>query len=257
MASSVAIIAPSSSGGSIQLNHSRASESAIQVSLPAEAQVKDAVVSESGSVVYLADSPTSPDVVVEPLADGAVRVQTVIGSPGAVHRFTYEFGGDVKAVDGERGIALVRTSGGVDEVVGEVAAPWAVAADGQTVETFYVVDGGNLVQVVVPSPDTVYPVVADPTVSLGWGVYVTFTKSESKTIANSWFADKAKYSSIICAAIPHAVAAAACAVISYDSAVSVHNAFKQARDKKQCTELRYIPLPPSNLQLVGWKPVSC
>lgn len=50
----------------------------------------------------------------------------------------------------------------VTQTLGEVAAPWAVDADGNPVATEYELDGTTLVQTVKVTPDTTFPVVADP-----------------------------------------------------------------------------------------------
>lgn len=181
---------------------------------------------------------------VHALDDGSVRIQTISYSADARTEFSYDFGDDVELRPEPEEVAIVD-------------APWAVDADGVAVETHYEIEDGELVQVVEPDAETTFPVVADPRVSIGWGVYVKFNKSESKSIANSWIADKDKYISIVCAVIPNPFAAAACAVISYDTAASVHSSFKQARDQGRCTELRYVVVNPSHWVLVGWKPVAC
>lgn len=70
----------------------------------------------------------------------------------------------------EGGRAYVRDDGGVDvvdadgRVVRQVDRPWAFDAAGRPVATHYEVDpdSGDLVQVVEPSDDAVYPIVADP-----------------------------------------------------------------------------------------------
>lgn len=73
----------------------------------------------------------------------------------------------------EGGRAYVRDDGGVDvvdadgRVVRQVDRPWAFDAAGRPVATHYEVDpdSGDLVQVVEPSDDAVYPIVADPKTS--------------------------------------------------------------------------------------------
>lgn len=48
------------------------------------------------------------------------------------------------------------------EQIAEIEAPWAVDADGQAVPTQYILHGNELIQIVDTSPDTAFPVVADP-----------------------------------------------------------------------------------------------
>ena len=69
-----------------------------------------------------------------------------------------------------------------------------------------------------------YPVVADPRVTFGWGVYIHYRSAEARAATRGWrgtIADKAKYTAIICAAIPAVIAAAGCAMYVYDSISSI------------------------------------
>lgn len=50
----------------------------------------------------------------------------------------------------------------VIETIAEIAAPWAVDASGAIVPTHYTVDGDTIVQTVVTTAETAFPVVADP-----------------------------------------------------------------------------------------------
>ncbi|AMM20766.1 hypothetical protein AX769_12225 [Frondihabitans sp. PAMC 28766] len=61
-----------------------------------------------------------------------------------------------------------------------VEAPWAVDATGKALKTYYTVEGTRLVQHVQFTPNTAFPVVADPTVHRYFGYYtVNLNKSES------------------------------------------------------------------------------
>ncbi len=111
------------------------------------------------------------------------------------------------------------------------------------------------------SAGAAYPVVADPSVSLGWKVYVKYNKSEVKSQVTGWrrtVNDKQKYASVFCAAllgggVIGAVAAAACAVYIYDSMDSIMTTFKAAARENKCVELQYT----YNGLVVGWKKYSC
>jgi hypothetical protein len=140
------------------------------------------------------------------------------------------------------------------QYVGLIHAPWAVDAAGKALETSYNLVDGALIQTVVTDENTAFPVVADPKVTLGKLIYVKFNKSETKKIADSKYASKAKYAAAVCVVIPNPIAAAACGLISYDMHVSVHNTFKTAAKSGKCLEMGYLYTPQT---LVSWKSVTC
>jgi len=230
--------------------------SEIEITLPQEFAGEDASVNEDGDVVY--GDANDPSVgVVEATSDG-VRLSTVINDAGAPSAYSYEFGEGVYPVVLADGSAVLQDR--ADEIVGVVATPWAVDAQGTPVNTYFEIDGRALVQVVVHA-GAAYPVVADPSVSLGWKVYVRYSKSEVKAQVSGWRGtvnDKAKYQAIFCAALigggaPGAVAAAACAAYIYDSLDSIMTTFKAAARENKCMEMQYL----YNGMPVGWKKYSC
>lgn len=52
--------------------------------------------------------------------------------------------------------------------LGSVRTPWAYDANGATVSTSFAIDGNTLVQTIQHTPDTAFPVVADPSTAWGW-----------------------------------------------------------------------------------------
>lgn len=142
-----------------------------QVGLPGAEELGEASVSDDGSVTFAGDVSTSS---VNVLAGAdAVRVSTVIGSARHAESFSYDFGDDVTVEIQEDGSALVLknsdspvsgNSAVVEQIVADLAKPWATDAAGTAVETRYVAHGGVLTQLVEHRhPGVVYPVVADPT----------------------------------------------------------------------------------------------
>lgn len=101
----------------------------------------------------------------------------------------------------------------------------------------------------VPTP---LPWQASVRVSFGWGIYVTYNRVEVARIARLPI-DKAKYGSILCAAIPHAAMALACGLYVYDSAASIATTFRTASRLGRCVQTKYAT--PSTI--IGWKVVSC
>lgn len=62
--------------------------------------------------------------------------------------------------------------------MGFIEPAWAKDATGASVPSKYYVWGSYLIQVTTPKASTVFPVVADPSISFGWDVYVHFYHSD-------------------------------------------------------------------------------
>lgn len=175
---------PLDAGRPLSLGHEKDALE-ISVALPGADSLDRGVVAGDGTVVFQGASEAT--VAVQALTDGRLRVQTVLASAAAPTAYTYTVGGDVDL--------LPRPDGGIDlvvsdqalqatVVVGEVAAPWATDAAGNAVATYYTVEGANITQHVTVTPNTVFPVTADPTYTFGWWYYAHFNRAETKTIAN-------------------------------------------------------------------------
>ncbi|MFC8191981.1 hypothetical protein ACFUMH_10010 [Cellulomonas sp. NPDC057328] len=144
----------------------KADQSPLEVNLPAELSVSDGKAASDGTVVYRG---VKASAAVQVLEDGSARLQTITHGADGPQEFTYTFGENVTPVEGvDGGIELLADYGGAALVVGTVDEAWAVDADGDTVQSSYRVEGGALVQVIEPSADTAYPVVADPKVTRTW-----------------------------------------------------------------------------------------
>jgi hypothetical protein len=185
----------------------------IGITLPASASVGDAEVVD-GDTVYV-DERAETSFVVDARADGA-RIMSVLTSPRAPREFTYDLhlpeGTQLlERADGSVDVAVVWE--GVEVIVGTVAAPWAVDAQGNSVPTHYEVAGDTLTQHVSVTSGTQFPVIADPTYSWKWwGVVVRFNRSETVTMQT------ASGVCAIAAAIPEPlvskIIAGSCAVIA-------------------------------------------
>ncbi|MDR1440958.1 MAG: hypothetical protein LBJ02_00950 [Bifidobacteriaceae bacterium] len=140
----------------------------LAIGLPDEVTAEKAVVAPDGSVVYEA-SDKGASVVVQTLDNGSVRLQTVSPDANSAKEFSYSFGAGVTPVIQKDGsVRLVEKKKGVDTTVGTVAPAWAFDANGASVPTHYEVVGSDLVQVIEPSANAAYPIVADPCCLLGW-----------------------------------------------------------------------------------------
>lgn len=154
-------------------------ELSASIALPEGLDLAGAEATGNGTVVYPSESDAS--VAVQTLQSGDTRVQTVIPSRDATHEAAF-------GMDGFR--AVIDSSGDAGFIQNEregafipVDSPWAVDANGASVPTHYEVRGDRLVQVVTPTAETVYPVVADPTWgwrNAAWGL--TLSRSETASI---------------------------------------------------------------------------
>lgn len=69
--------------------------------------------------------------------------------------------------------------------IGTFEIPWAKDASGNSVETFYELDGNTIVQTIVPEDGTQYPITADPTWRWGWvSGTIYFNRSETYHICH-------------------------------------------------------------------------
>ncbi|MDN3026666.1 DNRLRE domain-containing protein [Streptomyces sp. S.PB5] len=136
----------------------------------------------NGNVVYA--NPDGPvDTVAQPTLEGGARTFQVIKNATAPHEYTSAMrlpaGARLTPFDGD----TVLISSGTDDapvVHGLIDAPWARDANGAEVPTSFRIEGDKLVQTVDFTATTAFPVVADPKVSVGWGIYLNATGAEWK-----------------------------------------------------------------------------
>ena len=193
-----------------------------------------------GRAVYVeADGQTTS--VVQPFED-STQILKVIHSADAPREYAFDF--ELAA-----GATLVPLAdGSIDiveagESVGRIDPAWALDANGVEVATHYRIDGNKVTQV-VEHVGAAYPVTADPRVTLGRYIYVTFNRSETTRIAA-----KSNYANVVvsaaCTVIPHTLAKAGCVVIAGGSVTHVSNTFKAAAAKsKKCAQMRFFLYPP-------------
>lgn len=221
----------------------------ISIGIPGEDRSPGALL--AGNVIY-ADVAEQTAIAARPVEGGA-QALIVVEGPAAPSLFAFPI-----TVDGAAARLQIRADGSVSvldndgSIVGTVQRPWAVDASQHTVPTRYELQNGTLMQV-VDHAGAHYPVVADPKVTLGWKIYVKYSRSEVHSIASNPLTNKLKYTAAICAAIPNGVAGAACAFYVYDSYSSISNTFESADRNKRCVEMQYLY---SGL-LVGWKTYAC
>lgn len=130
----------------------------VTISMPEEFDLGEVVVTGDGVAVYEGDSAGEPAVAIASDAD-STAIHTILPDASAPLRHSYEIQGATPQMRADGSATLVGADG---EPVGFVEAPWATDAAGVAVATHYAVDGQTLVQVIEPTADTQFPVVADP-----------------------------------------------------------------------------------------------
>lgn len=130
----------------------------------------------SGSVATMTDgisrsydgTSDASTVVLQPLEDSA-RALIMLHSSSAPKRYDFTLGGEVASLEIDQPDAETGDPGGgvtaynsQGDIIGLVDEPWAVDANGTSVPTHYEINGTTLTQVISPTANTAYPVVADP-----------------------------------------------------------------------------------------------
>lgn len=223
-------------------------QDAVTLSLPDVAGGASAVEALDGSIVY---EGTNASVVVQAIPAG-MRVSTVIEGRFSPVAFAYDSEPGSVAIPLEDGsLDIVSPGAEYDEILAHVDAPWALDANGVAVPTRYVVNAdGSFSQVVDHlSNNYAYPIVADPTVSFGWGVYYHYNRAETKTLGDKWVEISAGGTAACAAAgtvlgtpVIGIIAGAACLTvitpIVYNASVANNSS------PKKCLYVRVIPGVP-------------
>lgn len=226
----------------------------VAIGLPPTASGAAGVATTNGTIVYRGSQSTTSTAV--QIGDQNLRILAVAQNAAQLRGLDYSVSGAQPVLQPDGSVQLVaRSPQGAEAIVGVVAAPWAKDADGRNLQTEYLVEGNRLRQVVHTTASTTYPVVADPSVSFGWNVYVKFNRSETQYIATSPVSPKVKYASILCGLVPVPLVAAGCAVVGYDVASSIVNTFVSANNVGRCVQITY-PYTWAGMPS-GWNVVSC
>lgn len=136
----------------------------LQIGLPSTGGVEEtSTENDSAAVVHeMADG-----TIVSPLlkSDGTVQILSILNSAEDPRTFAYQFdasAGATAVLQADGGALIVDDAG---EEIASIAAPWAIDAAGRDVDTHFEAAGGLLTQVVQPTADATYPIVADPAVT--------------------------------------------------------------------------------------------
>ncbi|MEV5445093.1 hypothetical protein AB0N23_21515 [Streptomyces sp. NPDC052644] len=207
--------------------------------------------SDNGTVVY-ANAGEATDLAVQLTQDGSARALVKLKNQSAPseHRFELDLPEGVSLQsDGRGGYLAVKQDTETVTVVGQVEAPWAKDALGNPVATQYELEGETLVQTVQVNADTAFPVVADPKISFGTGIYIKYSKAEVKKLYS-----KVTYlnaSASVCSI--GGLAGIPCAAITLATANKVKNTWEYAKDNGRCIEVKIA----YNGMFSGIKHYSC
>jgi hypothetical protein len=105
------------------------------------------------------------------------------GETGATYVVSLPEG--VSLVQAGAGYALMKKSDNAVLVLGAIEAPYAIDSAGKTVPTSYSLSGNNLIQTIDTSQGVTYPVVADPKLTFGAGIYLNITGLEIKAFSTA------------------------------------------------------------------------
>ncbi|WP_155389613.1 hypothetical protein [Catellatospora paridis] len=117
------------------------------------------------------------------VSKGAVQVLAVMRTNRAANeqRYALELPAGATVHPSNGGFVIVSADG---KAGGTIAAPWAIDANGKVLRTAYTLEGNTLVQRTDFTGAT-FPVVADPKLTYGLGVYLNMWGSELRSFAIS------------------------------------------------------------------------
>jgi|GEM_PF-3476734 len=143
-------------------------------------------------------------------------------------------------------LSVIRPKGkNAVEVFGTIAKPWATDAKGKSLTTSYTYKAGVLTQN-VDTRGATFPVVADPSISLGWHIvpvaYVDYSRSETLRFRDNLGTDQA-IASLLCTITGPAVPF--CVAFISIKANDVRNRVNEAIATGRCVGVRYPLSPPS------------
>ncbi|MDR1428103.1 MAG: hypothetical protein LBJ08_10185 [Bifidobacteriaceae bacterium] len=227
---------------------------AIAMGLPQEFARNEGVAMGGGTVIYDAPAQAS-QAAVQVLEDGSLRAETVTWNADAPHEFTYDFGDSFTPVVLDDGSATLTLpfSTGASLAVATIDAPWAIDAEDNPVETTYRADGSMLIQTIAHRADTAYPVVSDPRLTFGWGVYLNMFGDEIKAVASAVVAAGGAAAVAVCSGLPKLpgvlskFAAAVCTAIGAPTLKTLYQAIVDIASNTtisngKCYQTKIVPM---------------
>ncbi len=222
----------------------------VSISLPYAKSASAATRLSNGAVTYASASDSANTVV--PTSSG-VQMLTTIKSAAAPEQYAYGVtlppNGTVKvAADGHADVVVA------SKVIAAVAAPWAFDANGQKVPTHFTTNGHTLTQVVDHTGGHyAYPIVADPSISFGWSIYLRYSKQEVKSLrAQGIILVYAALWNEACAKLPgYARVGCTASLAAVFGAIS--QTFQAAANENKCVEIKF----DYSGGLDGWRRYAC
>lgn len=147
--------------GGVSISNKKLGGASVHVDLPYADRASDASSVSQGVVSY--DNKNGSSTIPVAKNDGSLQMVTKIDNRDAPTEYKYVMGvpQGAKLVHQEDGSVLILDGGG--KMISAVSKPWAVDAQGTSVDTKYVLQGNELIQVIShTSQDYKYPIVADP-----------------------------------------------------------------------------------------------
>ena len=145
----------------VSVSNKKLGGASVHVGLPYADGASDASSVSQGIVSY--DNKNGSSTIPVAKNDGSLQMVTKIDNRDAPTEYKYVMGvpQGAKLVHQEDGSVLILDNNG--KIISAVSKPWAVDAQGTPVETAYVVQGNELIQVIShTSQNYTYPIVADP-----------------------------------------------------------------------------------------------
>lgn len=223
------ITLPAEANGAVEIG-----DHGLSIELPGES-AQEGRLAADGSLIYSETDGFAT--VIQNKADG-VQIHTVLHDSSSPTEFTYVLDGGSPILREDGGIDIVaEAEGQAQEILAFVDAPWAADANGTSVPTHYELSDGAITQIVTPGPDSVFPIVADPKVSYGTGVYFSFTRAEMHAMVLATQSIIALGGSASCAVYGKKVAhipgvnAAVATVCTYASPKALYSLFQSMNGK--------------------------
>ena len=145
----------------VSVSNKKLGGTSVHVGLPYADGASEASSVSQGIVSY--DNKNGSSTIPVTKNDGSLQMVTKIDNRDAPTEYKYVMGvpQGAKLVHQEDGSVLILDNNG--KIISAVSKPWAVDAQGTPVETAYVVQGNELIQVIShTSQNYTYPIVADP-----------------------------------------------------------------------------------------------
>ena len=148
-----------------------------------------------------------------------------------------------------KGFALTRTDGAHTLHLGRIDAPWAFDANGKSLATYYELHGNRLIQH-VETTNATFPIVADPSFSLGYdwraGViaYWKYNRTETRYLADRSWGGVQSLSGAICAAVPNWAGKAVCSYLTVKRFEQIAATARTAKAQGTCM---WIVTPTTNV----------